>query len=172
MQVRVSMIPQTQQPAFHSRPYIISQIIVVKVTNSANTADSCHCRHTPVSGPTSNTCICCYKGEEFATEIQTIFIPGYYKHFSITEKVGHVSMRVYRDWLTYGASFKCLLDKLQFLALTLCLFFSLFVFSGSLKRPGRVSVLFISDTRTGLASTHWPSPGARGGVSKGPHEKL
>lgn len=75
-------------------------------------------------------------------------------------------------WFTYGASFKCLLDKLQFLALTLCLFFSLFVFSGSLKRPGLVSVLFISDTRTGLASTHWPSPGARGGVSKGPHEKL
>lgn len=75
-------------------------------------------------------------------------------------------------WFTYGASFKCLLNKLQFLALTLCLFFSLFVFSGSLKRPGLVSVLFISDTRTGLASTHWPSPGARGGVSKGPHEKL
>lgn len=127
---------------------------------------------TPVSGPTSNTCICCYKGEEFATEIQTIFIPGYYKHFSITEQVGHVSMRVYRDWLTYGASFKCLLDKLQFLALTLCLFFSLFVFSGSLKRPGLVSVLFIADTRTGLASTHWPSPGARGGVSKGPRETV
>lgn len=127
---------------------------------------------TPVSGPTSNTCICCYKGEEFATEIQTIFIPSCCKHFKIPEKVGHVSMRVYRDCLTYGASFKCLLDKLQFLALTLCLFFSLFVFSGSLNRPGLVLVLFIADTRTGLASTHWPSPGARGGVSKGPHEKL
>lgn len=80
--------------------------------------------NTPVSGPTSNTCICCYKGEEFATEIQTIFIPGCYKHFNITNKVGHVSMSVYRDWLTYGASFKCLLDKMQFLALTLIAYFS------------------------------------------------